>query len=293
MLTRQKTILALLSQASESLSPTVFVKLVFLLRHETELRKDKTFYDFVPYKYGPFSFALYRELANLRCNGYVTSDEERVALCEHNAGLSDDKLDALPAAAKEAVDEVVNRCKGKSPSRLVNDIYARYPWYAINSERAGLRPRSSVHRRKARPAVYTVGYEGKSVDYFFNYLLEQGIELMIDVRARAVSRRYGFSKRRLREIGERLGIDYRHIPELGIPRKYRVRLTNDNSYQRLLEKYERKMLPKVDDEIRSVAIAMQQRPAVLVCLEKDARNCHRSRLAGAISHRSRLEVMHL
>ena len=51
VLTRQKILLALLGNVRGSLSPTVFVKMVFLLRQETALRSDPTFYDFVPYKY--------------------------------------------------------------------------------------------------------------------------------------------------------------------------------------------------------------------------------------------------
>ena len=49
------------------------MKLVFLLRHETCLKDVPSFYDFVPYKFGPFSFTLYRELERLQQNGYVTT----------------------------------------------------------------------------------------------------------------------------------------------------------------------------------------------------------------------------
>ena len=59
MLTRQKTVLSLLTQVGRPLSPTVFVKLVFLLRQETDLERDRSFYSFVPYNFGPFSFTLY------------------------------------------------------------------------------------------------------------------------------------------------------------------------------------------------------------------------------------------
>jgi len=45
MLNRQKAILALLEAAREPLSPTRFVKLLFLARHETGLRSEGAFYD--------------------------------------------------------------------------------------------------------------------------------------------------------------------------------------------------------------------------------------------------------
>ena len=82
MLKRERIILNLLSRVAKPLSRTVFVKLVFLLRHETALKDMPSFYDFVPYNFGPFSFTLYWELERLQQNGYVTTQQEHVALCE-------------------------------------------------------------------------------------------------------------------------------------------------------------------------------------------------------------------
>jgi len=293
MLIRQKTVLALLSRTNKPLNPTVFVKLMFLLRYETELSSDRTFYDFVPYKYGPFSFALYRELTNLRRDGYLTPDEKRVTLCERTAGLAEEKIDELPAAFHEAVDKVVRRYGRKSQKGLVEDVYTRYPWYATKSELADLRPTPLSRPAKARPAAYMAGYEGMSVDSFFNRLLERGIELIVDVRANPVSRRYGFSKRQFGEIAKKLGLGYCHMPNLGIPSKYRVDLSDFDSYQRLLKKYEREMLPKLVAEINEVGNLMMDVPTVLVCVEKDVQCCHRSRLADAISRKTGLEVKHI
>lgn len=293
MLIRQKAVLALLSRANRPLRPTVFVKLAFLLRQETGLKNESTFYDFVPYKYGPFSFALYRELTNLRRDGYVTPDEERVALCERTVDLTKEKIDELPVAFHEAVDKVVRRYGRKSQTGLVKDVYTRYPWYAIKSELTDLRHESSVHEKKARPAVYTAGYEGKSVDAFFNHLLKNGIRLIIDVRANSVSRRYGFSKKQLSEIARRLGLDYQHMPDLGIPSKYRVDLSDFDSYQLLMKKYEQEMIPKLGDEIDKVSKMMEETPSILVCVEKDVLCCHRSRLADVVSRKTCLEVKHI
>jgi uncharacterized protein (DUF488 family) len=293
VLTRQKTILALLSQMNRPLSRTFFVKLVFLLRQEPGLKNEMTFYDFVPYKYGPFSFALYRELANLRRDGYVTPDEERLALCERTMDRAREKINGLPTAFRKAVDLVVERCGGKSQIELVRDVYTRYPWYATKSELADLRPKPSIRVKKACPAVYTAGYEGKSVDAFFNDLLKNGIQLIIDVRANPVSRRYGFSKKQFCEIAKHLGLDYRHFSELGIPRKYRADLSDFDSYQRLMKQYEQEMLPNLGNKIKEVGMLMEETPAVLVCVEKDVRCCHRSRLAGAIARRTGMKVNHI
>ncbi len=293
MLIRQKIVLNLLAQADKSLSPTVFVKLMFLLRQEPELRNEHTFYDFVPYKYGPFSFTLYRELINLRRDGYITPDKECIGLREHTAHLASEKIEELSASVHQAINRVVSRHGKKSRFALVKDVYAQYPWYATKSELTGLRPKSLGRAKKVQHAVYTAGYEGKSVDSFFNLLLKQGIGLIIDVRVNAVSRRHGFSKKQFSDITMRLGLVYRHIPALGIPSNYRVNLTDFDSYQRLLNRYEREMLSELDDEIHEVGNLMQETPAVLVCVEKDVRCCHRSRLAEAVSRKSGLKVTHL
>ena len=181
----------------------------------------------------------------------------------------------------------------KSQDALVRDVCVRYPWYAARSELADLRPKPSVHVRKAKPAANTAGYQGESVDSFFNRLLRHNIQLIIDVRANPISRRYGFSKSRLREIAGKLGLRYRHMPGLGIPRRYRVDLTDRDSYQSLMERYEREMLPKLGKDVRKVGRLMQDAPAVLVCVEKDVRCCHRGRLAEAVSRETGLEVNHL
>jgi len=67
MLIRQKVILSLIDQMGNQspsgnhgkVSRLQLVKWAFLLENE---RKMKTFYQFVPYHYGPFSFTLYHEL---------------------------------------------------------------------------------------------------------------------------------------------------------------------------------------------------------------------------------------
>jgi len=83
------------------------------------------------------------------------------------------------------------------------------------------------------------------------------------------------------------------MPKLGIPRKYRVNLSNFDSYQRLMKKYEQEMIPNLGNIIDEVAMLMKETPAVLVCVEKDVRCCHRSRLAETIARETGLEVNHI
>jgi hypothetical protein len=42
------------------------MKWLFLLRQDEPEAAGPSFYEFVPYRYGPFSFQAYREIASLR-----------------------------------------------------------------------------------------------------------------------------------------------------------------------------------------------------------------------------------
>ena len=46
-------------------------KICFLLRNLTDSGGGSAFFDFVPYKFGPFSFSLYFELRKLEARGYI------------------------------------------------------------------------------------------------------------------------------------------------------------------------------------------------------------------------------
>jgi uncharacterized protein YwgA len=73
MLRRQRTILQLLNTTDRSVSLTQLQKLLFLLRAETFVSRDGAFYEFLPYKFGPYSFAAAREVESLIAYGYIES----------------------------------------------------------------------------------------------------------------------------------------------------------------------------------------------------------------------------
>lgn len=293
MLNRERIALRVLEEADGQLPKTTFVKLIFLLRMETVLKQYSSFYDFVPYKYGPYSFALYRDLYRLESYGYVSGGDDYFALNEKLLIEVQSQTKKLERKLQCAVVEIVERYGQMMLSPLIKDVYDRYRWYALNSERTERRFFPMPFRPKAPAAVYTVGYEGKSVDAFFNYLLEKGIETIIDVRANPVSRKYGFSGSRMKQIGESLGLDYLHFPSLGVASSERASLRENRSYTRLFNKYEQHILAHRKQEVKEVGQYMQGKPSVLVCVEKDVTCCHRSRLSLAIANETRMEVIHL
>ncbi|MCG3129650.1 MAG: hypothetical protein FLDDKLPJ_00384 [Phycisphaerae bacterium] len=293
MLRRQKIILALLDRATKPLSQTMFVKLAFLLRQETEIGNDTTYYGFVPYHYGPFSFALYRELEALVRKSYIVKDDDGLHLDPSMAAETRRLVADLPGTAQTAIDHVSSRYGSKAQKTLLRDVYARYPWFATKTERKDLLPATMPLSPSATPAVYTIGYEGDSIDGFFDRILRTGIRGIADVRSNPVSRKYGFARSSLSGIAKKLGINYRHHPELGISGVHRAGLNGFASYQRLLDQYERTMLPRQTVGVAALAEVVRSEATALLCVESDVRCCHRSRLAVAIAGVSGLPVIHL
>jgi uncharacterized protein (DUF488 family) len=65
--------------------------------------------------------------------------------------------------------------------------------------------------------IYSVGYEGMTLQGLVDRLVAAHVAVVIDVRLNPTSRRPGFSRRRLAEGLSSAGIDYVHEKELGNP----------------------------------------------------------------------------
>jgi uncharacterized protein (DUF488 family) len=124
--------------------------------------------------------------------------------------------------------------------------------------------------------VYSIGFTQKSAEQFFGALRQAGIRRLIDVRLHNVSQLAGFSKRDdlayfLREL---CGVEYIHEPLLAPTAElldgYKKQKGSWDEYERLFLALlaERKVEERLD---RSLFAG----PAVLLCSEPTAENCHR------------------
>lgn len=283
MLHRQRVILEFLRIADRPVTNLELTKWSFLLRHETESEGGSAFYDFLPYKFGPFSFSLYQELGKLVAMSYVRGDDKSLSLSD--AATFDDPL---PRRVEADIERVFRKASGMGRNRLIDYVYSNYPAYTCNSEIKKLSKRPS-----APPRVYTAGYEKRSIDAFLNLLVSAGVKRLIDVRMNPIARRYGFHKSTLDRLCGKLGIEYRHVPKLGIRSEKRQSLDTPDDYAALFNDYEKTTLSEETDAIELVAELTQEKPSVLVCMEADHTCCHRSRLADAVSRRLNLPIEHL
>ena len=293
MLTREKAVLATLQETKHRLSSLVLTKLVFLLRQETAVAKRVAgFYDFVPYRFGPYSFALHNDLGALKRNGYVEPSGDDWLLGRFVAPHRDwmSELDNDVAAA---VRYVLSKRGALKKDDLLKHVYQSYPWFATKSELKHLIPEDVPTAARADTAVYTAGYQQKTIDAFLAGLLRLGILAIIDVRSNPISRNYGFAGRTLATLAEKVGIRYHHFPHLGIPSDERKGLTSPKQFGKLFDGYRKKVLPREPGAITEVAELMTKMPSTLLCYETDPSLCHRSHLAQAVSEVNRLQIVHL
>src|SRR5436309_11615699 len=71
---------------------------------------------------------------------------------------------------------------------------------------------------------FTVGYTGRRTDELLDALVANGVRTLVDIRYNPVSMyRPDLSKANLGKLVEARGLNYVHLPELGVPRDIRVK----------------------------------------------------------------------
>ncbi len=129
--------------------------------------------------------------------------------------------------------------------------------------------------------LFTIGYQQATQLGLIALLQLHGVQMLVDVRARAQSRKPGFSKSNLAASLAEVGIAYCHLRDLGTPPEGRAaarrgdRVTLARVYAGQLELPEAMVALA---ELREIALA---RPTCLMCYCRDADKCHRHLLIEA------------
>jgi uncharacterized protein (DUF488 family) len=139
----------------------------------------------------------------------------------------------------------------------------------------------------------TIGYEGKTVDEFLVQLGEAGVELVIDVRAVAASRRPGFSKTAMAAALKERGIDYLHLRPLGTPKAGRDAARKGRIGEMRAIYATQLETPEAELALAQADAAAGERHAALLCFEADAGGCHRAMVAERLAARSSYSITDL
>lgn len=289
---RQRYILSMLDLAGGALSKTDLQKLLFLSQHET----SASYYDFVPYHYGCYSFQAAADIERLHATGWLDI-KDKIVLLRHSKHWS-------ARNQKEGLElhRFMKRNEALRGRDLVRSVYDRYPFYAINSriieEVASNETKEQVKELKEsirvnRPTVYTIGYEGLSLESYINRLIRNGITLLCDVRRNPLSRKFGFSKTALSSILPKLGIEYLHIPQLGIISEKRQDLNSADDYKRLFNEYESDLPTKRKHIEHVIELLNNYGKIALTCFENDPQSCHRHCVSDYLKQNEGICIVHL
>ncbi len=95
--------------------------------------------------------------------------------------------------------------------------------------------------------------------------------------------KFGFSKKQLKKFCENLGIDYLHIPEVGIQSDQRQELNTQKDYDKLFEIYRKQNLQEtISHQEQILNLLKEKKRIALTCFEANICQCHRKHLAEAI-----------
>jgi uncharacterized protein (DUF488 family) len=143
------------------------------------------------------------------------------------------------------------------------------------------------------PPVSTIGYERATLDDVIGRLQAGGVDIVLDVRAVASSRRAGFSKTVLSGSLNEAGIAYRHLRALGTPKPGRdaARAGRTAEMQAIYLAHLAEPAPQL--ELALACEIAAHRPAALLCFEADASRCHRAIVADFIRERIGCDIVNL
>lgn len=128
----------------------------------------------------------------------------------------------------------------------------------------------------------TIGYEHATQDDVIARLTTAKVEVVVDVRAVASSRRAGFSKTVLAASLADAGIDYVHLRDLGTPKPGRDAVRHGRVHEMEAIYAEHMKEPAAQLQLAEAIAIARDRKAALLCYEADPAHCHRTILAQRI-----------
>ena len=128
----------------------------------------------------------------------------------------------------------------------------------------------------------TIGYESATQADVIARLKAAGVEVLIDVRAIAASRRAGFSKTLLAASLNEAGIGYVHLRQLGTPKPGRdaARKGRIGEMHAIFEDHMAE--PAAQLQLAKATEIAREKKTALLCYEADHAGCHRAILADRI-----------
>ena len=280
---RHKIILALLQEFGGNLEKIHLQKFLFLFSQE----QAEKIYDFVPYNYGCFSYTANNDLLSMEQKEICSETDKHIVLNKQETNY----FDLLKEADKKILLKIKKQFGNMSADDLMRHTYINYPYWATKSKKAKelltkdeFQKIQSYIPKQDEITLLTIGYEGISLEEYFNRLIKSNVKVLIDVRSNAYSMKYGFSRHHLIKRCNELNIEYLHFSDVGIISEKRQELNTQSDYENLFAEYRKNVLAKTQNtQNKIIELLKQKRRIALTCFEKDINCCHRKHLAEKIS----------
>lgn len=137
-------------------------------------------------------------------------------------------------------------------------------------------------RDRADADFYTIGYSGHTLTSFLQALVAAGVMTLIDVRQNPVSMyKPDFSKRNLEAASHAAGLNYIHLPSLGVPRDVRGFAIEAGNRAPIWEWYDEHVAGQFRRNLHFF-FNVADHPVAFMCVELDPTACHRHRLTVAL-----------
>jgi uncharacterized protein (DUF488 family) len=142
--------------------------------------------------------------------------------------------------------------------------------------------------------LFTIGYQQAKPEAVLGELKRAKIELLVDTRAVAASRRPGFSKRQLAASLDEAGIAYVHLQKLGTPAEGR-QAARSGELDTLWRIYDKQIkTPEAQEALNDlIALIKSGKRVCLLCYCRDPKACHRDRIVANVKKRTPVNVENL
>ena len=132
-------------------------------------------------------------------------------------------------------------------------------------------------------SVFTIGYERRCGEELVSLLVDAGVETLVDVREKAMSRKPDFRGKALRMRCEDAGISYEPMPFLGSTEDHRKKLKESGNIGRFQRQFRTYAKRRMTDGIGLLADLAKKRTVALICYERIHEDCHRNVIADLVA----------
>lgn len=131
--------------------------------------------------------------------------------------------------------------------------------------------------------IFTIGYERRDGEGLISALRDAGVDALVDVRERPMSRKPDFRGKALRSLCEEAGIQYHSMPALGSTGELRDQLRETGDFNRFRRRFTSLARRKMKEPLEELENLAQQYSIALLCYERCHEECHRSVLAELVA----------